>query len=67
MERTWPHTRGVGVLIRFPVSRRARRSLAIFGDYVQVTDIERAESRLLWFSFATAVTVMGVLQFLISA
>jgi len=55
----------LGVVIRFPVHRRARRSLSILCD--SVGDIERAESRLLWFCFATAVGVMGVLQFLVSA
>jgi len=57
----------VGVLIRFPVHRRARRSIAILGDYRRMSEIERASSRFAWLCFATAVGVMGVLQFLISA
>jgi hypothetical protein len=51
-----------GVVIRFPIERRIRGSLAILSAYGQVSDIERSASRLVWASVAATAVMMGALQ-----
>ena len=51
-----------GVVIRFPLHRRKRGSLAVFGAYGQVCELERVKSRLLWACIAAWAVVVSALQ-----
>jgi hypothetical protein len=51
-----------GVVIRFPLHRRKRVSLAVLGAYGQVCELERAQSRLFLACVAAWAVVVSVLQ-----
>jgi hypothetical protein len=51
-----------GVVIRFPLHRRKRGSLAVLGAYGQVCELERVQARLFWTCVAAWVFVVSALQ-----
>lgn len=53
----------MGKLIQFPIARiRARRAVAVFGDFGDLASLERAQLKLFTACAGTAVALSALLQ-----